>query len=480
MDGRIDDVLDRLSIAHLAERDPFTLSGGEQQRVAIASILAMGTSVLVLDEPVAQLDPAGSRGVAALLRRLAAEGRAVLCIEHDPEILAATGRCLILESGRAVALDRPGAALGSAVQEPLGLRPPTLVSLAELAGLPPDLAFDEDAVAAALGGLSKPGAGASGSPQSGPGRHSEPARQSGPAALEEAGGPGQAAPRREASPQIGWAPIRTRSIPTLAARGLVYRYPGGPEVLRGVELIVRPGEAVAIVGQNGSGKTTLAKHLDGLLRPAAGSVEIDGRDIRLETVGSIAGTVGFVFQNPDDQLFNRSVEREIAFGPRSLGLDGRLAHELVDHAIELAGLAPVRSVNPYDLGLSVRKLVALASVLAIEPAILVLDEPTTGQDGPGAARIGAIVEAYHRAGRTVVAITHDMEFAAEHFGRVVVMREGGVVADGSPAEVFAPDVADLIAATGLVPPVAARLGARLGLGPTPTLEALLAALAFGA
>ena len=474
MDARIDDVLDRLAIAHLAERDPFTLSGGEQQRVAIASILAMGTSVLVLDEPVAQLDPAGSRGVAALLRRLAAEGRAVLCVEHDPEILAATGRCLVLQSGRAAAFDRPGVALGSAVQGPLGLRPPTLVSLAELAGLPPERAFDEDAVAASLGGLRDSRSRALGSPRSGPGRQTEPA------AREESGKPRPAAPAVEAVSAIDWAPLRADPIPTLAARGLVYRYSGGPEVLRGAEFIVRPGEAVAIVGQNGSGKTTLAKHLDGLLRPVAGSVEIDGRDIRSETVGSIARTVGFVFQNPDDQLFNRSVEREIAFGPRTLGLDDRLAHELVDRAIELAGLASVRSVNPYDLGLSLRKLVALASVLATEPAILVLDEPTTGQDGPGAARIGAIVEAYRRAGRTVVAITHDMEFAAEHFGRVVVMREGQVVTDGSPAEVFAPDRAALIATTGLVPPVAARLGARLGLGLTPTLASLLAALAVGA
>ena len=389
--------------------------------MAIASILAMGTSVLVLDEPVAQLDPAGSRGVAALLRQLAAEGRAVLCVEHDPEILAATGRCLVLESGRAVALDRPGAALGSAVQEPLGLgrrRSLRWPSWPAFRRIGPSTRT-RCRRWAACGRL----------------RAVAPVGRRGGAGRGGASSP--AGTRREAAPAIDWAPPRPDRGLAAAA---VYRYPGGPEVLRGVELIVRPGEAVAIVGQNGSGKTTLAKHLDGLLRPAAGSVEIDGRDIRPIAVGSIARTVGFVFQNPDDQLFNRSVEREIAFGPRNLGLDGRLAHELVDRAIELAGLASVRAVNPYDLGLSLRKLVALASVLAIEPAILVLDEPTTGQDGPGAARIGAIVEAYRRAGRTVIAITHDMEFAAEHFGRVVVMREGEVVADGSPAEVFAPDV----------------------------------------
>lgn len=447
MDGRIDAVLDRLSIAHLADRDPFALSGGEQQRVAIASIVVMGTSVLILDEPVAQLDPAGSRGVTALMHQLAAEGRAILCAEHDPGVLSATDRCLVLESGRAVALDRPGAALGSAVQGPLGLEPPTLVALAELAGVPPDRAFDEAAVAAALRNLSAPSR----------------------ARLPEPRGDGSVA-------ALGWSPLRREATPTIAARRLAHRYPGGPEVLHGVDLVVRPGESVAIVGQNGSSKTTLAKHLNGLLRPDSGSVEIDGSDIRSTAAGAIARTVGFVFQNPDDQLFNRSVEREVAFGPHNLGLDGRLARELVDRALELAGLASVRAVNPYDLGLSVRKLVALASVLAMEPAVLVLDEPTTGQDGPGVARIGGIVEAYRRAGRTVIAISHDMEFAASHFERIVVMRAGEIVADAPPAEIFASGSETLLASTGLVAPVCARLGARLGLGSTPTMTDLLARL----
>ena len=443
MDPRIDEILDRLAIAHLADRDPFTLSGGEQQRVAIASILVMGTSVLVLDEPVAQLDPAGSRGVAALLRRLAGEGRAIICAEHDSSVLSVADRCLVLESGRAVSLDRPGVALGSAVQVPIGLTPPTLVALAELAGVPPDLAFDEEAVATALVRLR--GAPIASSP-----------------ALAPA--------------SIDWAPLRREPTPRIVARGLVHCYPGGPDVLRGIDLTVELGESVAIVGQNGSGKTTLAKHLNGLLRPGAGSVEIDGRNIGSDAVGSIARTVGFVFQNPDDQLFNRSVEREVSFGAHNIGLDGRLARELVDRALELAGLSNVRQVNPYDLGLSMRKLVALASVLAMEPAVLVLDEPTTGQDGPGVARIGAIVEAYRRAGRTVISITHDMEFAAAHFGRVVVMRSGEVIADGAPPHILAAGHSALLASTGLEPPISARIGARLGLSGTSTLGALMEAL----
>ncbi len=151
MDPRIDEVLARLGIAHLAEREPFALSGGEQQRVAIASIVAMGTAILVLDEPTAQLDPAGTAAVGRLLAELARDGTTILCAEHDPTILGGLDRCLVLEGGRRIAEDRPGRALGSPVLDPVGLTPPTLVRLAEAAGLDPVAAFDEAAVAAALG-----------------------------------------------------------------------------------------------------------------------------------------------------------------------------------------------------------------------------------------------------------------------------------------------------------------------------------------
>jgi energy-coupling factor transport system ATP-binding protein len=465
MDGRIDAVLDRLGIGHLADREPFALSGGEQQRVAIASIVAMGTSTLVLDEPTAQLDPAGTRAVADLLRTLTGEGRAVLCVEHDPAVLGRTDRTLVLESGRSASLAVPGRALGSGVLGPLGLESPTLVRLAELAGLPPERAFDETALGEALRGLGS-SAGARPTP-------------TGAAPIARAAPTARAEPTAGSSPVPDWRPLRDLAPVVVEAAGLVHRYPGGVEAVRGVDLRIELGEAVAIIGQNGSGKTTLVKHLDGLLRPAAGTVLIGGRDIAGDAVSEIARTVGFVFQNPDDQLFQRSVEREVTFGPANLGLEPRLAAELVERALAQTGLVDVRATNPYDLGLSIRKLVALASVLAMEPAVLVLDEPTTGQDGPGIERVGGIVDAYRGAGRTVVAITHDMEFAAAHFGRILVMRDGRIAADGPPSEVFAPGRSALLASTGLDAPPAARLGAALGLGSTPTFAILLAALARG-
>jgi len=448
MDARIDAVLDRLGIGGLSDREPFALSGGEQQRVAIASIVTMGTGVLVLDEPTAQLDPAGTSAVAGLLADLARDGTAILCAEHDPAVLGGLDRCVVLSDGRVVVDDLPGAALSSDRLGPIGLAAPTLVRLAERAGVAAAVAFDEPAIAAAL-------------------RISVMGAQ--PVAIP--GGPDS-----DGSEQIAWAPATGRGPARVAVEGLTHRYPTGVDALRGVSLSVEPGQAVAIVGQNGSGKTTLVKHLNGLLRPTAGRVTLDGKDTRERPIHDLAGTVGFVFQNPDDQLFDRSVEREVSFGPRNLGRPTAAVADAVESALAAVGLGSARRTNPYDLDLSSRKLVALASVLAMDPAILVLDEPTTGQDGPGARRVGAVVDAFVRAGRTVVAVTHDMEFAARHFGRIVVMRGGEIVDDGSPSEVFAPNRAELLRTAGLEPPPAARIGAALGLGSTPTIGALLARL----
>ncbi len=449
MDGRIDAVLDRLGIAGLADREPFALSGGEQQRVAIASIVTMGTGLLVLDEPTAQLDPAGTSAVAALLAELAHDGTGILCAEHDPAVLGGLGRCAVLDAGRVVVDDIPGRALSSERLRPIGLTAPTLVRLAEAAGVDPSRAFDEAAIAAALrASVRSPGRDAAAD-------HSAP---------DEA---------------IEWTPSPERIPTRIAVEDLVHRYPTGVEALRGVSLSIEPGETVAIVGQNGSGKTTLVKHLNGLLRPTSGRVTLDGEDVHDRPIHELAATVGFVFQNPDDQLFDRSVEREVSFGPRNLGRPSGVVVAAVEASLAAVGLVDVRKTNPYDLDLSRRKLVALASVLAMDPAALVLDEPTTGQDGPGVGRVGAVVDAFARSGRTVVAITHDMEFAARHFARIVVMRGGTVVADGPPDAVFAPDRAALLRTAGLEPPPAARIGAALGLGSTPTLESLLARLQAG-
>jgi energy-coupling factor transport system ATP-binding protein len=267
------------------------------------------------------------------------------------------------------------------------------------------------------------------------------------------------------------------SVPSIELEAVSFTYPDGTRALSDVGLRIAPGELVAIVGQNGSGKSTLVRHLNGLLRPTSGRVLMDGRDIRDVHVAGLAGRIGLAFQNPDRQLFAGRVSTEVAFGPKNLGLRGAALDERIGSALDAVGLGPEAATNPYDLGYSRRKLLALASVLAMRTPVLVLDEPTTGQDAPGAARVRAVVAAAAGAGRTVIAISHDMRFVAECFGRVVVMRAGRVVLDGPPQVVFGQGAWGELRAAYLEPPLAAVAGARLGLGSTPTASSFVAELA---
>ena len=258
--------------------------------------------------------------------------------------------------------------------------------------------------------------------------------------------------------------------------GVGFVYPDGTRALSGVDLGVAPGEILAVIGQNGSGKSTLVRQLDGLLRPTEGRVLHDGADIAGVHVATLAARVGIVFQNPDRQIFAGKVRTEVEFGPRILGRTPGEAARAGVAALSAVGLADLADANPYDLGYSRRKLLALASVLAMETPVVVLDEPTTGQDARGVQRIQQVIEAISTAGRTVIAISHDMRFVAETFRRVVVMGAGRVLLDGPPADVFAEAAWPTLASTFLEPTYAARMGARLGLGATPTDASLVEAL----
>ena len=270
------------------------------------------------------------------------------------------------------------------------------------------------------------------------------------------------------------------TAPELRLEEVSHVYPASVVALAAVDLVLPPGERVALIGQNGSGKTTLVRHLNGLLRPTSGRVLLDGEATERRTVAELARVVGLVFQDPARQIFAGSVRAEVEFGPRNLGLRGRGLAATVDDALERVGLAAEARTNPYDLGESRRRLLALASVLAMRTPVLVLDEPTTGQDLPGVAIVRAAIEAAAAEGRTVIAVSHDMAFVAETFERVVVLREGRVILDGSPAEAFAEPSWEALASTYLEPPAAARAGAHLGVGSTPTDASLIAALADGA
>jgi energy-coupling factor transport system ATP-binding protein len=265
-------------------------------------------------------------------------------------------------------------------------------------------------------------------------------------------------------------------VTSLALENVGFVYPDGTRALAGVDLAIATGELVAVIGQNGSGKSTMVRHLNGLLRPTDGRVLHDGADVVGERVAALAARVGIVFQNPDRQIFAGKVRAEVEFGPKILGRTAAEAATAAAAALEAVGLAGSIDANPYDLGYSSRKLLTLASILAMETPVIVLDEPTTGQDARGVARIQRVIADLSAAGRTVIAISHDMRFVAETFTRVVVMGAGRVLLDGSPAVVFDEPAWPTLASTYLDAPLAARTGARLGLGSTPTEASLVEAL----
>ncbi len=241
---------------------------------------------------------------------------------------------------------------------------------------------------------------------------------------------------------------------------LHHRYPTGVDALNGIDISIE-NEAVAIIGQNGAGKTTLVKHLNGLLKPTTGKVTVDGLDTRQRTVAQLARKVGLVFQNPANQIFNSSVGDEVAFGPRNMGYDDSKVKHLVKESLSRVGLLEALGIHPYELSPSERKLVCIASVVAMDTPVVVLDEPTTGQDHHGTIKISELVRSMRADGKTVITITHDMEFVAECFPRTVVMRRGAVMLDGATEWVFSQ--VDTLADAWVSPPLLTSLGQRLGI-----------------
>lgn len=222
----------------------------------------------------------------------------------------------------------------------------------------------------------------------------------------------------------------------LVVEDVRFSYPNGVEALKGVSLTVKDGEFVAIMGQNGAGKTTLVKHFNGLLKPSSGSVRVNGVETSKASVATLARHVGFVFQNPDHQLFCETVDDEIAFALKNFGYEQEVIEKRITWAVNLLGLSQYRKTSPFMLSGGERKRVALASVLAWDPQILILDEPTIGQDHRQKENLRQFIMQLQTQGKTIVMVTHDVEFVAECNPRVVLMREGKIVADGQGKQVL--------------------------------------------
>ena len=214
----------------------------------------------------------------------------------------------------------------------------------------------------------------------------------------------------------------------ISVENLVYRYSDGREALRNVSLDVEAGRTVALIGKNGAGKTTLAKHLNGLLKPTSGRVIVAGIDASKRSASEMARVVGYVFQNPEDQLFGSSVFEEVAFGPKNLGMSGEEIERQTEQALSMVGLLSCISEHPYDMTYGQRKMLCLASVLAMNPAVVVMDEPNAGQDYHGMRLLASVIDRLKRMGKTTVIITHDMELVARECERAALMGDGELIA----------------------------------------------------
>jgi cobalt transport protein ATP-binding subunit len=250
---------------------------------------------------------------------------------------------------------------------------------------------------------------------------------------------------------------------------LWHTYRNGTTALRGVTLSIRKGDYIALIGKNGSGKSTLVKHFNGLLRPTKGTVKVAGLDTTSTRSERLAAIVGYVFQNPDHMLFSTTVEGEVEFGPKNLGLSPSEIHSRVEEALEVTGLQRYRKESPLFFGKGMRRMITIAAILAMRPEVLVIDEPTTGMDYRGRQSVMALIDELHASGRTIIIITHDMKIVSDYAERVLVMSEGRLLLDAPPEELFARK--DVLESSSLTPPQRIELaqGLSLGLSGIPTL-----------
>ena len=424
MADRVQSALHQVGLTGFENRDPSTLSGGEKQRLAIASVLAGRPDVVVMDEPTTDLDPIGKRDIFALAKSLRNEIQGIILVEHETEHILNADRVLLMVNGAIINEGPPTTILSQPdYLEQHGVRPLQTTVLLQRLGLQTESLTISDAVS---------------NIQAAGWRINEGACQS-----------------------LDQTEVATDKMNTVVRiQDLVHRYDHAKAAVDGVSLEVYQGEFVAVVGQNGCGKTTMVKHLNGLHKPTHGTVEILGKNTTEWTLSELGKRVGFVFQNPDHQIFANTILEEVSFGPQNYGLSKEETEKKVLHALDIVGLAGQEDQDPFSLTKGERQQLALASVLATDPDILILDEPTTGLDYHGQTAILQLIRQLHEAGRTIIIITHSMWVVAEYASRCIMMSQGKVVKDSSVRTCF--EDRDLLESLHLESPEAVRIGQAFG------------------
>ncbi len=428
MGRRIASALEAVGMENFRDRAPESLSGGEQQRLAIASVLALAPELILFDEAVTDLDPLGREQVAAVMRQLKAQGRTVILVDYEPEDLLMADRIVILDHGKIVAEgSRDKILCDPALLIAHGIRPPEMAELFKELKVSP---FQLDPIAAAR-------------------------------ALRNQNWNLQ----REVLDRIRSADEekeKRRGELLIQARGLEHVYPNGNQALSGIDLEIRRGDFLALIGQNGSGKTTLVKHLNGLLPATKGGVKFDGREVRPELISELGRDIGYVFQNPDHQIFSNRVYDEAAFAPRNFGFVESEVKQRAGAALELVGLSGRENENPFLMTKGERQRLAIAGVLSAQPRVLIFDEPTTGLDYTEQQKVMDLLQRLNREGKTIIIITHTLWLVARYASRAAVMARGRKILEGGVREVLSRP--EKLKEASLIPPEITRFGLELGFG----------------
>ena len=443
--ARVARELHRVAMEGYAGADPSRLSGGQRQRVCIAGALAMEPAVLVLDEPGSLLDVRGRAAIMRVMGRLAAAGTTLIHVTHFMEEALDADRVLVMDHGRIVLEGAPDEVFSHGLElSGLGLEVPFAARLSERLDLP--WTCDERQLLCELGTV-----------------------------------PNSQKTLMEERPDIKHV-CKLGTVPNLQVEHVTFSYGRGERALDDVSFEVPAGSSTAIIGQTGSGKSTLLRLLCGLERPDEGRVVVDGHDTSSRRGSKAARrAVGYVMQHPERQLFAETVEKDVAFGPRNLKLPAAEVERRVSRAIETVGLTARRNDSPFTLSGGQRRLCALAGILAMEPRILVLDEPTAGLDPRGRAMLRRVLARLSERDITLVQVTHSMEDAARS-ERVVALDQSRLVAIGTPREVFSRDNERRLREGGLGIPRSLRVARELEdrgwppLGDPLTTDELVAAI----
>jgi len=395
-------------IYHLKERGTHELSGGQKQRLTIASVLAMHPKIIVMDEPTSFLDPIGAETIFEVLDKLNKEqGITIILIEHRMDLAVKyADRIIIFDDGQIVNDGEPSEIFSAEETRLLGIGIPKILNLSKKLlqrGFNVNHPLNyENLYQLLIPKLQK------------------------------------VIPNKKISNLNEYDDFSGlhQNKPIITVEDVTFSYPSGVEALKNVSLTIHEGEYVAIMGENGAGKTTLVKHFNGLLKPKKGKILVNDIDVSKTSVAALAQKIGLVFQNPDDQLFAEDVKEEISFALRNFGYNESVINQRVEWALNLLDIKKYKDTSPFILSGGERKRVALASVLAWDPQVLVLDEPTIGQDYGQKEKLKHFLTQLCTQGKTVVIVTHDVEFVAESQPRVVLMAKGSIQADGSAKEIM--------------------------------------------